>query len=69
MKSKLLGAALLAIAGFAVADLTRAATTTLTTFLAGSAVPGAVSHEEHAPPPIPARDSVALPAAEVPDEN
>ena len=42
MKSKLLVAALFIIAAFAIADLTRAATATLATFLASSAVPRVV---------------------------
>jgi len=37
MKTRLLAFALLAIAGFAVADLVRAATSGLATYLAGSA--------------------------------
>ena len=39
MKPKLLGLALLTIAGFAIADLTRAATATLTSYLASTGVP------------------------------
>lgn len=48
MPSKLLAALLGAIAVFALADLTRAATTYLTSYLAGSAADSA-SHIAHVP--------------------
>lgn len=53
MKPKLLGLALLTIAGFAIADLTRAATAALTSFLASTAVPQPTPLASTQTPPTP----------------